>query len=158
MKTEPTFWPLKSHEWARVADCLMFKKDCPSKIMELPRVSVAVAPAKLGKALLSWGWSPGQFLIGSAGQNTWVKSPRKWSSSSIRKCPSKQGPTVGNRQGPLYWTSEERWRKKCFLSWMQTFQRAKCNHMGQPHAHPYYRSRPFISTYSKLWFLYINII
>lgn len=48
-------------------------RGCPAR--EQSWGCLGVVLAKLCKALLSWGWSLGQFLVGSAGRNTWVRSP-----------------------------------------------------------------------------------
>lgn len=72
-KTPQAFGYSKSG-WARVGDGLLPER-LPLQFTELTGVSVGAALAQLCKTLLSWGWSLGQFLVGSAGQNTGAKSP-----------------------------------------------------------------------------------
>ena len=77
MKNEATLWLLtvwmsQSSRRSHIPEAAL-----ADNWVDRGRVSGGAALAKLCKALLSWGWSLGQFLVGSAGQNTWVKSP--WS-------------------------------------------------------------------------------
>lgn len=74
MKSEATLWLLKVWMSQSSRQSHIPEAALPDKV----GVSGGAALAKLCKALLSWGWSLGQFLVGSAGQNTWVKSPQSF--------------------------------------------------------------------------------
>lgn len=109
----------------------------------------------LCKALLSQGWPLRQFLVGSAGRNTWSNLHKRVFLILYPQCPSKQVPTLDSRQGPFYWTSKEKKKRNKVL-----FKSFKGLHatIWVNHIHIFPQTPSFHFNIEQAMILYINII